>query len=144
MTALEVASVTVWLKKFNFWMSEFSVCMTMGKSAWPNGCHYQTQRNEVSLYRQTYTSPLSCDNKMNVKLGGINDLQKTYRSEWYRPLTQPFPQASMINNHICDMELWFGAKCNWIIWTLVQVGDCWKYALEANNKVCLFAYFISS
>jgi hypothetical protein len=42
---------------------------------------------------------------MNVKLGDINDLQKTYGSEWYRPLTQPFPQASMINNHIDDMEL---------------------------------------
>jgi len=42
---------------------------------------------------------------MNVKLGDINDLQKTYGSEWYRPLTQPFPQASMINNHIYDMEL---------------------------------------
>ena len=42
---------------------------------------------------------------MNVKLGDINDLQKTYGFEWHRPLTQPFPQESMINNHIDDMEL---------------------------------------
>ena len=42
---------------------------------------------------------------MNVKLGDIKDLHKTYGSEWYRPLIQPFPQASMINNHIDDMEL---------------------------------------
>ena len=65
----------------------------------------ETQTNEVSLYRQTYTSSLSCNNEMNVKLGDINDLQKTYGYELYRPLTQLFPQASMINNHIYDMEL---------------------------------------
>ena len=65
----------------------------------------ETQTNEASLYRQTYTSSLSWDNEMNVKLGDINDLQKTYISEWYRPSNQPFPQASMINNHIYDMEL---------------------------------------
>ena len=45
------------------------------------------------------------DNEKNAKLADINDLQKTYRSDWYRPLTQSFPQASMINNHIDDMEL---------------------------------------
>ena len=65
----------------------------------------ETQTNVVSLYRQTYTSLLSWDNEMNVKLGDINDLQNTYRSEWYRSLTQPFPQESMINNHIYDIEL---------------------------------------
>ena len=26
-------------------------------------------------------------------------------------------------------------RCNQIICTLVQVGDCWKYALEENDKV---------
>ena len=61
--------------------------------------------NEVSLYRQIYTLSLSWDDEVNIKLGDINDLQNTYGSEWYRPLTQPFPQASMINNHIYDMEL---------------------------------------
>ena len=65
----------------------------------------ETQTNKVSIYRQTYTSSLSWDNEVNVKLGDINDLQNTYGSEWYRPLTQPFPQASMINNRIDDMEL---------------------------------------
>ena len=66
----------------------------------------ETQTNEVSLYRQTYTSSLSWDNEMNVKLGDINNLQKTYSFERYRPLTEAFPQASMTTNLIYDMELW--------------------------------------
>ena len=28
-------------------------------------------------------------------------------------------------------------ECSWIICTLVQVGDCWRYALEANNGVVI-------
>ena len=36
----------------------------------------------------------------------------------------------------------------WDCWldylTLVQVGDCWNYALEANNKLVIIAYSICS
>ena len=53
------------------------------------------------------------------------------------PLTQPLPRASMIHNTYGDMLSRSVTNAGQIICTLVQVGDCWIYALEANNRVII-------
>lgn len=50
------------------------------------------------------------------------------------PWIQPLSQAGMINNIYRGYDVMISKNANWIICTLVQVGDCWKYALEVNNK----------
>jgi hypothetical protein len=65
------------------------------------------------------------------------------RSDLYRSLTT-FLTTSMIK----DSYVWYGAmiskKCNWNIFTLLQVRDWRRYALEENNKgfICIFHLFI--
>ena len=81
MDALEVASVIVWIKKFDFWLGEFQCAWLRESPCDPTDVIAETQTKEVSLYRQTYTSSLSWDNEVSVKLGDINDLQKTHGSE---------------------------------------------------------------
>ena len=57
MAALEVARVIVWLKKFDFWLSEFQCAWLRESPRDPTDVIAKTQ-NEVSVYRQTYTSSL--------------------------------------------------------------------------------------
>ena len=52
---------------------------------------------------------LSCDNN-NVKLGDINDLQRTYGSEWCRTVDETFPRASMIST--IGYGVMISNKCN--------------------------------
>jgi hypothetical protein len=74
----------------------------------------------------------------NIKL--VNKLQRIYKVWVVQIVEKTLSRASMIK----DTYVWYGVmiECNWIIFTLVQVGDWRKYALcpRKNNKefICIF------
>ena len=83
MAALEVAKVIFWLKKFDFWLSEFQCAWPWESPRDPPDVIAKTQETKShSTARYVYLI-IIMDNEKNVKLGDINDLQKTYGSEWY-------------------------------------------------------------
>ena len=58
MAALEVARAIVWLKKFDFWLSEFQCAWLSESPRDSTDVIAETQTNEVLLYRQIYTLSL--------------------------------------------------------------------------------------
>jgi hypothetical protein len=68
---------------------------------------------------------------------------KRYKEIWVVQIAkQDSSQASMIKGSYDWYVPWSVNKCDWIICTLVQVGDLRKYALEENNKGLIFIFHI--
>ena len=64
----------------------------------------------------------------------IGRKQRNIKPEWFRIDETTFLTGKHDQKHIYKLYCVMIDKCSLITWTLVQVGDCWEYALEANNK----------